>query len=71
MNSSHLAHHASPRDPTKLLVHPLYGLAISTVLYIALLALSRNAFSAAGIMTGIWTGFLYYEAVHYRVHFGA
>src|SRR2546426_10850014 len=47
VNSSHLAHHASPRDPTKLLVRPLYGLAISTVLYIALLALSRNTFSAS------------------------
>ncbi|PYR86413.1 MAG: hypothetical protein DMG18_02830 [Acidobacteria bacterium] len=28
-----------------------------------------SAFSAAGVITGIWTGFLYYEAVHYRVHF--
>src|SRR5438132_8688620 len=46
VNASHLAHHASPRDPTKLLVRPLYGLAISTVLYAALLALSRNTFSA-------------------------
>jgi hypothetical protein len=24
---------------------------------------------AAVVMTGIWAGFLYYEAVHYRVHF--
>ena len=71
VNASHLAHHASPRDPTKLLVRPLYGLTISTVLYAALLALSRNAFWAAGIMTGVWTGFLYYEAVHYRVHFSS
>jgi sterol desaturase/sphingolipid hydroxylase (fatty acid hydroxylase superfamily) len=69
VNASHLAHHASPRDPRRLLVHPLYGLAISTVLYAGLLALSRNAFSAAGIVAGIWTGFLYYESVHYRVHF--
>src|SRR5262249_12333879 len=58
VNASHLAHHASPRDPRRLLVHPLYGLVISTVLYAGLLALSRNAFSAAGIMAGNWTGFL-------------
>jgi sterol desaturase/sphingolipid hydroxylase (fatty acid hydroxylase superfamily) len=69
VNSSHLAHHASPRDRTKVLVHPLYGLVISTILFTALLLISGSAFSAAGIMAGIWTGFLYYEAVHYRVHF--
>src|SRR5438093_9707495 len=40
VNSSHLAHHASPRDPTQLLVHPLYGLATSPVIYTACLALS-------------------------------
>src|SRR5207247_1564445 len=31
VNSSHLAHHASPRDRTKVLVHPLYSLVISTI----------------------------------------
>src|SRR5947208_7389994 len=67
VNASHLAHHASPRDPRRLLVHPLYGLAISTVLYAGLLALSRNAFSAAGLTAGIWTGFLYSDAVDHRV----
>ena len=69
VNASHLAHHASPRDRTKVLVHPLYGLVISTILFMVLLAISGSIFSAAGVITGIWTGFLYYEAVHYRVHF--
>ena len=69
VNSSHLAHHASPRDRTKVLVHPLYSLVISTILFISLLLISGSSFSAAGIMAGIWTGFLYYETVHYRVHF--
>jgi len=69
VNSSRLAHHASPRDRTKVLVHPLYGLVISTILFTALLIISGSTFSAAGIMAGIWTGFLYYETVHYRVHF--
>src|SRR4051812_17880511 len=69
VNSSHLLHHASPRDPGKVLVHPVYGLAISSLLYGVLLVITRNAFSAAAVMVGIWAGFLYYEAVHYRVHF--
>jgi sterol desaturase/sphingolipid hydroxylase (fatty acid hydroxylase superfamily) len=69
LNASHLSHHASPRDPTKVLVHPVYGLLISLILYGALYVVSGSLFSAAGILTGIWMGFLYYEAVHYRVHF--
>ena len=68
VNASHLSHHASPRDPDKILVHPWYGLVISLILYGLLFAIVRNAFFTSGIMTGIWIGFLYYEAVHYRVH---
>src|SRR5207247_10459098 len=66
VNASPLAPHASPRDPTKLLVRPLYRLAISPVLYAALLALSRNTFSASGLMAGVCTGFLCSEAVPQR-----
>jgi 4-hydroxysphinganine ceramide fatty acyl 2-hydroxylase len=69
VNGSHLGHHASPRDPNKVLVRPVYGFAISVILYGLLYALTRSLFSAMGIMAGIWAGFLYYEAVHYRVHF--
>lgn len=69
VNSSHLLHHASPRDREKVLVHSTYGLIVSVVLYGAIYAWSRNFLSTAGVMAGIWTGFLYYEAVHYRVHF--
>src|SRR5437870_12727920 len=68
VNASHLSHHAAPRDPDKILVHPWYGLVISLILYGLLFAIFRNAFFTSGIMTGIWIGFLYYEAVHYRVH---
>jgi 4-hydroxysphinganine ceramide fatty acyl 2-hydroxylase len=69
VNASHLEHHAAPRDRNKVLVRPLYGLIISTILYGLLLIAFRNVFSAAGVLAGIWMGFLYYEAVHYRVHF--
>jgi 4-hydroxysphinganine ceramide fatty acyl 2-hydroxylase len=34
-----------------------------------LYGLLRNLFSAAGVLVGVWAGFLYYESVHYRVHF--
>ena len=69
VNSSHLLHHAAPRDPEKVLVHPAYGLVISAMLYGLLYAVFRDSAAAAVTLTGIWAGFLYYEAVHYRVHF--
>jgi sterol desaturase/sphingolipid hydroxylase (fatty acid hydroxylase superfamily) len=69
VNGSHFVHHASPRDPTKLLVHPSFGLVVSAILYGLFFAILGSAFSASGVMAGIWIGFLYYEAVHYRVHF--
>jgi sterol desaturase/sphingolipid hydroxylase (fatty acid hydroxylase superfamily) len=69
VNASHPEHHASPRDPEKVLVRPVYGLLISGILYGFLYLLSGGLFPAASLMTGLWAGFLYYEAVHYRVHF--
>jgi len=69
VNGSHLGHHASPRDPTKVLVHPSYGIVVSSILYGLLYAITGSVLSAAVILAGIWTGFLYYESVHYRVHF--
>lgn len=69
VNSSHLTHHASPRDPDKVLVRSFYGIAVSIVIYGLVYLITGSLFSAAALMTGIWAGFLYYEAVHYRVHF--
>ena len=69
LNASHAAHHASPRDPGKVLVRPLFGLVISAILYGLLSTVMKSFFSAAGVMLGIWAGFLYYEVVHYSVHF--
>jgi len=69
VNASHLAHHASPRDPTRVLVRPTYGLVISSIVYGLIYLVTGSLFFAAGLVVGIWMGFLYYEAVHYRVHF--
>ena len=68
INASHLTHHAAPRDADKLLVRPSYALVISGLLF-GILSLGFGRLSdAAGLIAGIWAGFLYYEAVHYRVH---
>src|SRR5262245_43906369 len=69
VNSSHLGHHASPRDPSKVLVHPIYGLVISSFLYGLIYVVSGSLLAATGVLAGVWAGFLYYESVHYRVHF--
>jgi sterol desaturase/sphingolipid hydroxylase (fatty acid hydroxylase superfamily) len=65
---SHLQHHDEPRDRDKILVHPAFGLVISAAIYLLLYSVLGSLYQAAGVMAGIWTGFLYYEAVHYRVH---
>jgi sterol desaturase/sphingolipid hydroxylase (fatty acid hydroxylase superfamily) len=68
INASHVNHHAAPRDADKLFVRTGYGLVVSALIFGALYKLFGNAASAAGMMSGIWAGFLYYECVHYRVH---
>ena len=68
VNSSHIEHHIEPRNATHLLVTTGYGMGVSTLLYGLALAATQNWFQAAGILSGVWAGFLYYEFVHYRVH---
>lgn len=69
VNASHSSHHASPRDPNRLLVHPSFGMVISAILFAVFYLASGSLSAAAGLISGVWAGFLYYEAVHYRVHF--
>lgn len=68
VNASHLRHHAAPRDREQILVQLPFGLITSAAIYALLYAITRDNFKASGIISGIWAGFLYYEAVHYRVH---
>jgi len=68
LNATHISHHMAPRDPDKILVLPSFAIVISAMLYGVLLAITRDWFDSSAILTGIWMGFLYYEAVHYRVH---
>ena len=68
VSGSHRDHHTWPRDGDLILVHTWYGLFVSATAYFAIFAVMQDAFRAAGMMSGIWAGFLYYESVHYRVH---
>jgi sterol desaturase/sphingolipid hydroxylase (fatty acid hydroxylase superfamily) len=68
VNASHFEHHAAPRDGSRILVQTPYALVVSAIFAVVIAAISRDLFWTAGILSGIWAGFLYYEAVHYRVH---
>src|SRR5262249_18349706 len=69
VNSSHVLHHASPRDRNLVLVQPTFGLVVSILLFASIYGVTRSLTSTTAILSGIWAGFLYYESVHYRVHF--
>ncbi|MDA2934859.1 sterol desaturase family protein, partial [Acidobacteria bacterium AH-259-D05] len=64
----HWNHHGDPRNPDKILVQPCYSLCVSGLFLGGLYALTGSFFTAVGLLVGIWTGFLYYEVVHYRLH---
>ena len=64
----HLYHHADPRHPGRILVHPIFTLPVSGLLFGLLYQAAGSGYSAAAITVGIWVGFLYHEWVHYRVH---
>jgi sterol desaturase/sphingolipid hydroxylase (fatty acid hydroxylase superfamily) len=68
LDTLHQNHHADPRDIRFLLVQPAYALVISAVIASGIVAITGKPFWMAGLMCGIWAGFLAYETVHYRVH---
>ena len=68
LNATHFQHHDLPRDREYILVQLPYALVISALLAGGIALVCRNLFWTAGILSGVWAGFLYYEAVHYRVH---
>ena len=66
--ATHGLHHEAPRNPDQILVRSFPALLVSTTAFGIIFAATGSLFDSAGIMTGVWTGFLYYELVHYRVH---
>ncbi len=65
--SLHLRHHGAPREPGHILVRPQYSLPLSGLLLVVW-SLLLGWVPAVALMVGTWSGFLYYEAVHYRIH---
>lgn len=64
----HLSHHGFPRDVDRLFVRPVYSLSTSALLVALLFLTTGSWFTTAGLMWGLWSGFLYYEWVHCRLH---
>ena len=64
----HLVHHKRPRDPDCILARPRTTLPLSAIIVGLTLVATGSTTTAAGIATGVWAGFLYYEWVHYRIH---
>jgi sterol desaturase/sphingolipid hydroxylase (fatty acid hydroxylase superfamily) len=69
LRSTHPSHHASPRDLRFLFAQPLLVVGSSGILIGALWLLTGDWVTTIEVMAGIWAGYLYYESVHYRIHF--
>ena len=63
----HMVHHGDTHDPEEILVRPQFSLPVSGLIF-GFLYWATDVSTASGLLVGIWSGFLYYEAVHYRVH---
>jgi sterol desaturase/sphingolipid hydroxylase (fatty acid hydroxylase superfamily) len=71
LGSFHHEHHGAPRSPEFLFVRPVYAIGISALLAAGVWFITGSMLQTAGLMSGIWAGFVYYESVHYRVHMTA
>ena len=64
----HGIHHRKPRDPREILASATTSIPPSLLILGLLWIATGSLLTIAGVMTGVWAGFLYYEWVHYRVH---
>ena len=64
----HLAHHGRPRDPKCILARARITMPLSAIVLGLIYAATGDTTSAVAITVGVWSGFLYYEWVHYRLH---
>ena len=67
----HLVHHGRPRDPECILARARTTLPLSGIVLGLTFRATGSTSTAVGIAMGVWTGFLYYEWVHYRIHTSA
>lgn len=64
----HLSHHEAPEDPKRTVASPLYSIPIAIVTFLLFLALTRNLAVASILMSGVISGYLYYETIHFSLH---
>jgi hypothetical protein len=69
VGSFHHEHHGAPRNLNYLFVRLPYSIGLSAVFVAAIWALTGDIVRTMQFMAGIWLGYIYYESVHYRVHF--
>ena len=69
VGSLHHEHHASPRNLKYLFVRRSYAVGVSALATVAIWGVTGSWLQTVGLMAGIWTGYGYYESVHYRIHF--
>lgn len=69
VGSFHHEHHGAPRNLRYLFVRPSLSIGISILFIAVTWAFTGNIVETLKLMAGIWAGYLYYESVHYRVHF--
>src|SRR6185436_10319912 len=69
VGSFHHEHHRAPRNLQYLFVRLPFSITFSLLLLAVIRGLTGNIADALKVMAGIWLGYLYYESVHYRVHF--
>src|ERR1051325_4203823 len=65
----HHEHHVAPKDLRYLFVRPQFAVIASAIVFGLMWAFAGNAAQSLKVMAGIWTGYAYYESVHYRIHF--
>lgn len=64
----HGIHHQKPKDPTEILTSASKSIPPSFLILGMLWLVTGSFLSSAGMITGVWVGFMYYEWTHYRVH---
>lgn len=69
LGSFHHEHHRAPRNLQYLFVRLPFSIGSSMLLIAVIWGLTGNIVQTLQGMSGIWAGYLYYESVHYRVHF--
>ena len=68
LTSRRREHRRHPRDPARIPVAPQHSLPGSALMLLLFVWAAPDLKTAAGMISGLWAGLLYYELVHYRIH---